>query len=85
MRRFAAITLLSLAALSGPLSVPAAACPMCKAANESEPNRPKAYRYSILFMLSMPAVVFTGFGIGFYRLSRRAEPQVLPGDEWTDA
>ena len=28
--------------------------------------------YSILFMLGMPATVFAGFGIAFYRLSRRA-------------
>jgi hypothetical protein len=28
--------------------------------------------YSILFMLGMPATVFTGFGIAFYRMSRRS-------------
>jgi hypothetical protein len=28
--------------------------------------------YSILFMLGMPASVLSGFGIGFWRLSRKA-------------
>lgn len=51
------------------------ACPSCKAANESDQRRPRAYMYSILFMLAMPATVFTGFGISFYRLSRRAEAE----------
>jgi hypothetical protein len=51
---------------------------MCKAANETEPALPRAYQASILFMLAMPAMVLSGFGIGFYRLSRRI-PQ--PSDE----
>lgn len=50
----------------------ASACPSCKAANELDDRKPRAYMYSILFMLAMPATVFTGFGISFYRLSRRA-------------
>lgn len=55
---------------------PAAACPMCKVANESKQDKaenlkPKAYMYSILFMLAMPATLLTGFGIGFYRLSKK--------------
>lgn len=50
----------------------AVACPGCKTANETDDLRPRAYMYSILFMLGMPATVFTGFGIAFYRLSRRA-------------
>jgi len=50
----------------------AQACPGCKTANETESLRPTAYMYSILFMLGMPATVFTGFGIAFYRMSRRA-------------
>jgi len=61
--------------LAAPAS-PAVACPMCKAANESETKaeenlKPKAYMYSILFMLAMPATLLTGFGIGFYRLAKR--------------
>ena len=52
---------------------------MCKYANESEQAteaenaRPKAYMYSILFMLSMPATIFTGFSLGFYRLWRQQQ------------
>jgi len=49
----------------------AAACPSCKAANETDLRRPTAYMYSILFMLGMPATIFSCFGIAFYRMSRR--------------
>ena len=58
------------------------ACPGCKTANETDNLRPQAYMYSILFMLGMPATVFAGFGIAFYRLSRRAalEQQELMQD-----
>lgn len=60
------------------------ACPMCKVANEDAPAtdangmpidtnaRPQAYMYSILFMLSMPALLLSGFGVAFYRMTRRA-------------
>ena len=44
---------------------------MCKAANETSSALPKAYMTSILFMLAMPATIVTGFGFGFYRLSRQ--------------
>lgn len=50
----------------------ASACPGCKTANETEERRPKAYMYSILFMLGMPAMVFTGFSVAFYRMSKKA-------------
>lgn len=53
----------------------AVGCPMCKIANESDDRRPKAYMYSILFMLAMPATVFTGFGLSFYRMARKAQQQ----------
>ena len=49
----------------------AQACPSCKAANETDSRLPKAYMYSILFMLGVPVTMVTGFGIGFYRLSKR--------------
>ncbi len=64
----------------------AQACPGCKTANETETLRPTAYMYSILFMLGMPATVFTGFGIAFYRMSRRAtlEQMQLMQDAETD-
>ena len=57
--------------LFGPIVNAAQACPMCAEANATDENRPKAYMYSILFMLAMPATLLTGFGIGFYRLAKR--------------
>jgi hypothetical protein len=45
---------------------------MCKLATETTSRQPRAYMYSILFMMSMPATIMTGFGIAFYRLSRKA-------------
>ena len=76
--------LLSFAVLAGSLAfAPVAdACPMCKLANEegTDPQaaavanaRPRAYMYSILFMLSMPPTIFTVFGISFYRLNKQAQ------------
>lgn len=53
----------------------ASACPNCKFANETESNRPKAYMYSILFMIGMPATIFTGFGFSFYRMVRKAQAE----------
>lgn len=73
MRKWFLGFLLSAAALFGPAIHSAQACPMCAEANKVDKNRPKAYMYSILFMLSMPALVFTGFGIGFYRLHRKSQ------------
>lgn len=51
----------------------ATACPNCKAANETDSLKPRAYMYSILFMIGMPATIFTGFSISFWRMSRRAQ------------
>lgn len=31
--------------------------------------------YSILFMIGMPATIFTGFGISFYRMASREQQQ----------
>ncbi len=47
------------------------ACPMCQVATEADAHLPRAYMYSILFMLAMPATMFAGFGIGLYRLNRK--------------
>jgi len=64
-------------------ATPSYACPYCKFANEEKQKdevtnpRPKAYMYSILFMLSMPASLLTAFGYGFYRLWRKQ--QLLTG------
>lgn len=70
----------------GSMSGIAEACPMCQIANESKANDalPRAYMYSILFMLGVTTSLGTGFGIGFYRLSKQ-QPQVpLPGEEPVD-
>ena len=68
-------TWLIVAILMGAFSLGAAqtarACPMCKAAITADDRRPQAFMYSILFMLAMPATIFTGFSIGFYRLSHK--------------
>ncbi len=71
--------------------VAAMACPLCKLANESKQEneesnrRPRAYMYSILFMLSMPATLLTGFSIGFYRVWKNHQlllgDQPIPGDD----
>lgn len=46
------------------IAAPAAeACPMCNQSIANENSLPRAYMYSILFMLGMPATVFSGFGI----------------------
>ena len=50
----------------------ASACPNCKAANETDDLKPQAYMYSILFMMGMPAIIFTGFSLSFWRLTRNA-------------
>lgn len=76
MRRFFLTFSLFAALLTGGLSASAVACPMCSQANESaqgeeENARPRAYMYSILFMMAMPATILAGFGIGFYRLSKK--------------
>jgi hypothetical protein len=67
-----------LASLFAPFSAgPVQACPMCKAANEADQGdgeanlKPRAYMYSILFMISMPATLLGAFGFTFWRLSRR--------------
>ena len=57
----------------------ASACPMCQEANETDVStgetnhRPRAYMYSILFMLAVPATLFTGFSVSFYRLSKQSQ------------
>jgi len=63
------------------LPVSAIACPNCKFANETESNRPRAYMYSILFMIGMPATIFTGFGISFYRMTKKAQLEAMLQDE----
>lgn len=71
-----------LAMLAISLDNSAQACPMCRLANESKKDNalPRAYMYSILFMLGVPTSVATGFGIGFYRLSKKRD-ELLSADE----
>jgi hypothetical protein len=93
MRRL--ILILALTTFGLAASPPAAqACPLCKYANEegaetgsieaaAQNARPRAYMYSILFMLGMPATLLSGFGIAFYRMHRQQQAQladsVVPG------
>ena len=49
----------------------AQACPMCAETAAADDHLPRAFMYSILFMLGMPAMVFTGFGVGIYRVIKR--------------
>jgi|GEM_PF-6209322 len=48
---------------------------MCSVANESKnDNRlPRAYMYSILFMLAVPASLASGLGYSLYRISKREQ------------
>ncbi len=55
------------------MAAPVSACPMCKVAAEQASRQPRAYMFSILFMMGMPMMLTTGFGIAFYRLSRQAD------------
>ena len=77
--RFLKALLIALTLASGVVATtPVQACPLCKVANEESQDpgaqaRPRAYMYSILFMLSMPASIFTFFGVTFYRLSKKQQ------------
>lgn len=76
MRRFILMSALLFGMIG---ATPVSACPMCKYANENnqqseaERARPKAYMYSILFMLAMPMTLATGYGVAFYRMSRKQQ------------
>lgn len=90
MRRFLlATTILCGLGLLGPLSETAQACPMCKIANEQDPRLPKAYMYSILFMMGTMFSLGGGVGFGMYRLSRKEHAALEGlenfGDEQADA
>ncbi|HBL42151.1 hypothetical protein [Gimesia sp.] len=69
------------AALLGLFSSPAvisqaAACPMCKQLNETDDSKPRAYMYSITFMLAMPAILLSGFGVAFFKMIKREQETV---------
>ena len=56
--------------LSAPAASTALACPMCKAADEEDDAKPKAYMYSILFMLTVPAALVSGVTFSLFKMSR---------------
>jgi hypothetical protein len=64
------------------LSAAAQACPLCSQSIAEEDALPHAYMYSILFMLAMPAVVFTGIGSVIYMQCHKsaAVDEPLPAD-----
>lgn len=58
----------------------ASACPMCKQLNEADDKKPRAYMYSITFMLTMPAIMFSCFGVAFYRMNQREQAALLENE-----
>jgi|GEM_PF-3110634 len=70
---------------SGATIQSASACPSCREANQTNSALPAAYQFSILFMLTIPALILTGFSVGLYRLNK-AQEQALndfeSGDVW---
>ena len=81
MKRYLFIMLASLLIWGAGMASSAPACPMCKQANEANSARPRAYMYSILFMMSMPAMIFTGFGLGVYRLTKERDAEPTQADQ----
>ncbi len=57
--------------LAGDAIQQASACPMCKAATEEDDAKPRAYMYSILFMLAVPGTMVGGMAARLVLLSRR--------------
>ena len=59
---------------------PAVACPMCKEALGAKGgDLVSGFFYSILFMLSMPFLIFTGMGTYLYMLVRKARASQTGG------
>jgi hypothetical protein len=70
------------------VSAAAEACPMCNQTIANENALPRAYMYSILFMLGMPATVFTSFGVFLhhkFRTHNAAQMGLLQGDTLSPA
>jgi hypothetical protein len=64
----------------------AQACPSCKDGNATDKHLPRAYQASILFMLTVPAMMVTGLGVGLHRLNKAQEEAVAAfedGSVWT--
>ena len=70
-RFFTFLTICTIFLFSATYSSSAQACPMCKTAAEQDERQPKAYMYSILFMLGMPTMIFGTIGVGLYRMNKR--------------
>ena len=83
MSRFIQRVVLAIAILVSTVGT-ASACPMCKEANKKDSSLPQAYMYSILFMMSMPVLVFTGLGGKLYRLHRQAQSEQEAASEFND-
>jgi hypothetical protein len=62
------------------LAVTAQACPMCSQSIANDDVLPHAYMYSIIFMLTMPAVVLGGIGSVIYFQFRKLGATVPAGD-----
>ena len=81
--KFLSIAALAICGLSL-FAAAAQACPMCSQSIAEENLLPHAYMYSIIFMLAMPATVFTGFGTAIFLKYRKfnAEQQIgIAGDD----
>jgi hypothetical protein len=57
--------------LSAPAASVALACPMCKAATEEDDSKPRAYMYSIIFMLTVPATLVSGVTFSLVKMNRK--------------
>ena len=57
--------------LSAPVASTAFACPMCKAATEEDDSKPRAYMYSIIFMLTVPATLVSGVTFSLFAMNRK--------------
>jgi hypothetical protein len=71
MKRTVVVAALLVAHLAGPLVQSVQACPMCKIANEQDALLPRAYMYSILFMMGMMFSLAGGVAFAMYRIGRR--------------
>ena len=79
MVKLLSIALLAIAGTSL-FATAAHACPMCNQSIAEQNSLPHAYMYSIIFMLTMPAVVFTGIGSFIFFQFRKAAA-ALPSSE----
>ncbi len=70
-RTLVVAALLVVAHLTGPLAQTVQACPMCKIANEQDALLPRAYMYSILFMMGMMFSLAGGVAFAMYRIGLR--------------